>query len=35
MKLKLFVIDKAWQKGCVGKGENVQHITIDNIGLYD
>ena len=27
MKLKLFVINKAWQKGCVGKGENVQHIT--------
>ena len=27
MKLKLFVINKAWQKGSVGKGENVQHTT--------
>ena len=27
MKLKLFVTNKAWQKGRVGKGKNVQHIT--------
>ena len=27
MNLNPFVINKAWQKGCVGKGENGQHIT--------